>query len=99
MDAFYSLLGVVLLGLAFGFVVARVEGLALFAPKSTKGIAASADGFCRGHCRLPDGRCPLTGSVDRAADCPLWRYVRLDVPTAVYGSPFAQAPAPPAGAG
>lgn len=72
----------------FAFVVSRIDGLALFAPKSTKGIAGSATAFCTGRCRMAEGRCPLTGSSERAQNCPLWRFVDEDVPTSLYGSPF-----------
>ena len=88
-------LGVTLLALLalFGvvaFAVCRIEGLAPFAPKSTKRIAASAGAYCAGRCRTTDGHCPLTGSTEQAAQCPLWRFVDADLPTTLYGSPFEQ---------
>jgi len=67
--------------------IARTDGLAFMAPKSTAGIRMSAAGFCTDRCRV-DGRCPLSGTTEQAAACPLWGFVRADVPTAVYGSPF-----------
>jgi hypothetical protein len=76
----------------FAFILLKVEGLALFAPKSTGGIANSAATFCADQCRLTDGRCPMTGSHERALNCPLWKFVDADVPTSVYGSPFALQP-------
>lgn len=85
-----TLLALLALVVIFGFAVSRIDGLALFAPSSTKGIAASATTFCTGRCRPPDGRCPLTGSAERAEDCPLWRFVDGDLPTSLYGSPFEQ---------
>lgn len=72
----------------FGFVFLRTDGLALFAPKSTKYMSASAESFCTKGCRWEDGRCPLSGSTERPVNCPLWRFVEADVPTALYGSPF-----------
>lgn len=89
MAPLYTLLAILLLVAVFGFVVARVEGLALFAPKRTRQVAPSAQVFCADRCRTPDGRCPLTGTTGRAADCPLWKFVAADVPTSLYGNPFA----------
>ncbi len=70
------------------FVICRVEGLALFAPKSSKHLADPAGTFCTSRCRMANGHCPLTGSTEPAADCPLWRFVAADQPTRSYGSPF-----------
>jgi hypothetical protein len=88
------MLGTTLLALlalfgVFAFILLRVERLALFAPKSTGGISNSAAEFCRDGCRLTDGRCPLTGSHERALNCPLWKFIEADLPTTLYGSPFA----------
>ena len=88
-----SALGLTLLALLsvfglVGFVICRVDGLALFAPRRTKRVAGSADAFCAAACRLADGRCPLTESSERAGNCPLWRFVDADLPTSVHGSPF-----------
>lgn len=85
---FLAILGLVLV---FGFILLRVERLALFAPKRTLGIATSAEAFCQDGCRLVDGRCPLTGSAEQALNCPLWKFVEADLPTVLYGSPFASA--------
>lgn len=83
-----SLLGVLGLSGAFGLLVAKVEKLGWFVPRTTGGINASARAFCTDRCRTADGRCPLTHSAEAATDCPLWKYVGADVPVAVYGSPF-----------
>lgn len=88
------MLGITLLALlalfgVFAFIVLKVEGLALFAPKSTGAIANSAAVYCADQCRLSDGRCPMTGSRERALNCPLWKFVEADVPTMLYGNPFA----------
>lgn len=88
------MLGITLLGLmalfaAFAFLVIKVEGLALFAPRSTGGISNSAAAYCTGTCRLNDGSCPMTGSSERALNCPLWKFVEADMPTSLYGDPFA----------
>lgn len=89
MDAFYALLGIVVLAVAFGLVVARIEGLALFAPGNTRALSASARKFCRHGCRTSAGRCPLTGELEPTEEeCPLWRYVGASLPTSVHGSPF-----------
>lgn len=84
-----SLLGVSTLSVGFGYLLSRAEGLGFFVPKSTRGITPSAQSFCSDRCRTTDGDCPLTHSSEAAANCPLWNYVHADVPTAVYGSPFA----------
>jgi hypothetical protein len=84
-----SLAGVSTLSLGFGYLLSRVDGLGFFVPKSTRGISASAQSFCTDKCRTAGGHCPLTHSSEAAADCPLWNYVHADMPTAVYGSPFA----------
>lgn len=84
-----TLLGLIALFAAFAFLLMKVEGLALFAPRSTWGITNSAAAYCTGTCRLSDGRCPMTGTADRALNCPLWKFVEADVPTSLYGDPFA----------
>ena len=69
--------------------IARVDGLAWMAPKRSARIAGSARCFCEDHCRTADGQCPLARSGLQQEDCPLWRYVDLDLPTVEVGSPFA----------
>ncbi len=78
----------------FAFIVLKVEGLALFAPKSTGGITNSAAAYCAEGCRLTDGRCPLTNTPERALNCPLWKFIEADLPTSLYGNPFAHLQAP-----
>lgn len=73
--------------LLLAVVIAQVDGLAFMAPKSTRAMRGAAANFCLDKCRA-EGVCPLTGTSDQAADCPLWGFVRADVPTVVYGSPF-----------
>lgn len=73
----------------FAFVIARVENLAFFAPKSTKGMRASAECFCEERCRV-NGQCPVTRTEQQWAKCPLWGFVAADVPTTIYGSPFGE---------
>jgi hypothetical protein len=87
MGAFLSLLGILALFTILAIFMARVDGLAFMAPRSTRGIRASAHGFCTDSCRS-GGLCPLTGTTERAGNCPLWQYVEADVPTTVYGNPF-----------
>ncbi len=88
MEPLAAVLGILAIFLLLATVFARVDGLAFLAPKSTRGIRLSAAGFCTDRCRS-DGLCPLTRSTEASADCPLWGcYVRADVPTAIYGSPF-----------
>jgi hypothetical protein len=97
MEAFYALLGVVLIALAFGLFVARVERLSFLAPGHTRGLGPSAAGFCSDRCRRSDGCCPLTDSLASAESCPLWKYVRADVPVEEHGSPFVYLREAPAG--
>ena len=85
----YALLAIVAIVAIGSFVISRIEGLTLFAPKSSKRLTASVEGFCVGDCRTLDGSCPL--HIERE-DCPLWRFVRADVPTQSFGSPFATPP-------
>ncbi len=89
-----TLLAILALFIVFAFIFIRVDGLALFAPRSTGGITASAAEFCNNGCRLVDGRCPMTGSAERALNCPLWKFIEADVPTSLYGNPFAHLQTP-----
>ena len=83
-----TLLALLALFAVFAFILLKVEKLALFAPGGSGGIANSAAAYCADQCRLTDGRCPMTGSRERALNCPLWKFVEADVPTMLYGSPF-----------
>ena len=89
MIPFGTILAVLAIAAIATIVVARVEGLGFLLPKSTRGLGTSAQGFCSGRCRHPDGFCPLSGSKEPSAACPLWNYVEADVRTTVYGSPFS----------
>ena len=83
-----TLLAIAALFGALSFIIARVDGLTFLAPKRTGGLTNSAVDYCTHGCRLVDGRCPLTGSPERALNCPLWKFIEADVPTSLYGSPF-----------
>ena len=85
---FGTLLAIAALFGVLAFIIARVDGLAFLAPKRTGGLTNSAADYCTHGCRLVDGRCPLTGSPERALNCPLWKFIEADVPTSLYGSPF-----------
>ena len=87
MDPMYAVLAIVATFIVLTLIIAKVERLAFLAPASTRGIRASAQVFCTDRCRS-EGRCPLTGTALRAANCPLWRYVDADFPTVLQGSPF-----------
>lgn len=91
MIPFGTILAVVGIAIALVFVIARREGMGFLLPKTTLGLGSSAQGFCSGRCRYPDGRCPLSGSSTPSAACPLWKYVDADVPMVEYGSPFTPA--------
>ncbi len=88
---FATLLAILALFGVLAFVVAKVDGLTFLAPKSTGGITSSAAAYCTEQCRLADGRCPMTGTEQAALNCPLWKFIEADVPTTLYGNPFAQA--------
>ena len=92
MEAFAAVLGILALALGLALLVARVDRLAFFAPRSSGGISASAGQHCRDRCRV-DGRCPVTETQARWSECPLWKYVGADHPTVIYGSPFERQPA------
>ena len=83
-----ALIAIVAIAIGLGLLLARAEGLGFLQPRTTGGISASAHAFCTERCRTPEGNCPLTASSEPAADCPLWKYVKADAPTAMYGSPF-----------
>ena len=88
---FGTLLAITALFGVLAFVIAKVDGLTFLAPKSTEGIRASAATFCAEGCRLSDGRCPLSGTAERALGCPLFKFIDADVPTSLYGNPFPYA--------
>jgi hypothetical protein len=90
MSALTAIIGIVALFLGLATWIARTEGLAFLAPKSTRAIRNSALTYCTDQCRVA-GQCPLTHSAERADSCPLFKYVAADVPTVVYGSPFEAA--------
>ena len=88
---FGTLLAISALFAVLAVVIAKVDGLTFLAPKSARGITDAAAGWCSADCRLVDGRCPLTGSAQRALNCPLWKFVEADVSTMSYGNPFVPA--------
>lgn len=85
-----TILGITLLFAGLLAVILRRERLALFAPRSTAAIRDSARAFCEGACRGSQEFCPLGYRNEQREACPLWRFVRADLPTVEYGSPFAQ---------
>jgi hypothetical protein len=87
MEPLTAVIAIIAVFIGLAAWAARSDGLAFLAPKSTRAIRSSAQTYCVDQCRV-DGRCPLTGTSERAGNCPLFKYVAADVPTAVYGSPF-----------
>ncbi len=85
----FTVLAILAIGIAMLVVASRIDGLALFAPKSTKRVAGSAHRFCTDQCKTVEGECPLAETLERPEDCPLWKFIEADVPTDVQGSPFA----------
>jgi hypothetical protein len=92
MEPLAAVLAILAIFLILATMFARFDGLAFLAPNSTRGIRMSATRFCTDQCRS-SGVCPMTGTGEKAVDCPLFKYVQADVPTAVYGSPFEAQPA------
>ena len=76
-----TILAIVALAVILLLIATRIEGLALFAPKSTHGVRGSAQRFCLDQCKLPDGRCPLSVGNLEPEDCPLWKFVAAGLPT------------------
>ncbi len=76
-----TILAILGLAVTLILVASRMDGLALFAPKSTDRIRGTAQRFCLDHCRRPDGRCPLTLGNLEPEDCPLWKFVAAGLPT------------------
>lgn len=64
-----------------------VDGLKMFAPKSTDRLAGPAQVFCQDQCRR-DGDCPLIEVRLEAAECPLWRFVGARLPTDLRVNPL-----------
>ena len=87
MTPLLAVIGILTVFIVLATLVARVDGLAFLAPRSTRALRVSAQSFCSERCREA-GQCPLTKSADAAADCPLFKYIGADVPTTTYGSPF-----------
>ena len=82
-----AVLAILAIFLLLATMFARFDGLAFLAPGSSSGIRSSATRFCTDQCRQ-DGICPMTGTGEKAVNCPLFGFVRADVPTKLYGSPF-----------
>ena len=89
MEPYTMVIGVLAVFMVLAFLITRVDGLAFLAPRSTLRLQPSAQAFCTDRCR-EQGNCPLTGSEQAAANCPLFKYVGADTPTVLYGSPFAK---------
>lgn len=83
-----TLLAIFGFAVVFGFLVSRIDGLAFFAPSSTKRLDGPAAEFCAHRCRAANGLCPLTGTVEPAQNCPLWRFIEAELSTGWYGNPF-----------
>lgn len=88
MEPLAAVLAIIAIFLVLAILFARIDRLAFLAPASSGGVRLSATRFCTDSCRQ-GGICPLTGTSEKATDCPLFGYIGADVPTAVYGSPFA----------
>ena len=87
MTPLLEVIGILLVFTVLATLIARADGLAFLAPRSTRALRASAQSFCSERCRQA-GQCPLTKGSEAAADCPLFKYIGADVATVSYGSPF-----------
>jgi hypothetical protein len=84
-----AVIAIVVIAVALTVWICRVEGLGFFAPGHTRALVGSAQTFCLGDCRLADGQCHLAMAGMAREDCPLWRYVSADLPTALRLNPAA----------
>ena len=87
MEPLTAVLAIVAVFIGLAWWLAQTDGLAFLAPRTTRGLQASAQLYCSNKCREA-GKCPLTHSAHRAVDCPLFKYVAGDTAITVYGSPF-----------
>lgn len=84
-----AVLAIIAIFLLLSFLISHIEGLAFLAPRSSKHVVSSAGTFCVEKCQDSSGRCPLTELGRGREACPLWQFVEADLPTVIYGSPFA----------
>lgn len=84
-----AVLAIIAVFLLLTFVISQIEGLAFLAPRSSKHIVSSAGTFCVEQCQDSSGQCPLTELGRGREACPLWQFVEADLPSVIYGSPFA----------
>ena len=82
-----AVLAILAIFLTLSSFVSRLEGLTFLAPKTTKRIVGAAQTFCLDQCRTTDGRCPLETDPKT---CPMWRFVRADLPTDQRIDPFRE---------
>jgi hypothetical protein len=62
--------------LVLGSTIMDVKAGALGLPKMAAARRVSPDEFCRSQCRKA-GECPLTGTHEPSADCPMWNYLAV----------------------
>ncbi|MBI4419895.1 MAG: hypothetical protein HY560_03650 [Gemmatimonadetes bacterium] len=88
MAPFAAVLAILAICAVMALLLRYVDGLKMFAPRSTERLAGSAQVFCHDTCRLADGNCPLIEVRLETSPCPLWRFVQARLPTDLRASPF-----------
>ena len=76
MEPLIVALVVLALLLVLGSTIMDLKAGSLGLPKIAVAGHVSPDEFCRGECRKA-GKCPLTGTSQRSADCPMWNYLAV----------------------
>ena len=82
-----AVLAILAIFVILAFVVCRLEGLTVFAPKSTERLSGAAQTFCLDQCRTDEGECPLGIGPE---PCPMWRFIRADLRTDFRIDPFRE---------
>ena len=82
-----TVLAIMAIFLILALFISRLEGLAFFAPKSTKRVKGAGQSFCLDQCRTVDGDCPLEIGPE---SCPMWQSIDADLPTDWRIDPFRQ---------
>ena len=82
-----AVLAILAIFLILASFVCWLEGLTVFAPKSTQRLSGAAQTFCLDQCRTDEGECPLGIGPE---PCPMWRFIRADLRTDFRTDPFRE---------
>ena len=80
-----TVLAILAIFIALATFMSRLEGLTIFAPKSTRWMKGAAQEFCLDRCRTPAGECPLELKPHA---CPMWQLIGADLRTDQRPDPF-----------